>query len=101
LIQETTLRKRKIAELESQLASKVTRPDAAPGKTQKKTDPEKRSKIKSPTRALKDQKDVTVSKRTSPEYHVKVRFSLLLCDLDYTHVKLLQMHKSSNFQTLS
>jgi hypothetical protein len=89
LIQETTLQKRKIAELESQLASTVTHPDTAPGKTQKKIDPGKRPKIKSPTRALKYQKGVTVPKRTSPEYHVEVRFSLWLCDLYYTHVKLL------------
>jgi len=52
-------------------------------------DPEKRPKIKSPTRAPTDRKGVTVPKRTSPESHVKVRFSLLLFDLDYTHAKLL------------
>jgi len=63
----------------------VTHPDAEPGRTQKKTDPEKRPKIKSPTRA----KGVIVPKRTSPESHVEVRFSLLLFDIDYTHVKLL------------
>jgi hypothetical protein len=101
MIQETTLQKRRIAELESQLASRVTHPDAAPGKTQKKIDPEKRPRIKSPTRAPKDQKGVIVPKRASPDYHVKVRFSLLLFDLDYIHLKLLVTYKSSHFQTLS
>ena len=93
MIQTTTLQKRKIAELGSQLASTVTHPDIEPGRTQKKMDPEKRPKIKSPTRAPADQKGVTVPKHTSPEYPIKVstspeypikvRFSLLLCDLDY------------------
>jgi len=63
------------------LVSRVTRPDAEPGRTQKKMGPEKSPKIKSPTRALTDHKGVTVPKRTSPESHIKVRFSLLLCDL--------------------
>jgi len=62
----------------------VTHPDAEPGRTQKKM-----PKIKSPTRAPTDHKGATVPKRTSPEFHIKVRFSLLLCDLDYAHVKLL------------
>jgi hypothetical protein len=67
----------------------VTHPDAEPGRTQRKMGPEKRSKIRSPTRAPTDYKGVTVPKRTSPESHIKVRFSLLLCDLDYTHMKIL------------
>jgi hypothetical protein len=67
----------------------VTYPDAEPGRTRKKIDPEKRPKIKSPTRAPTDHKGATVPKRTSPESLIKVRFSLLLCDLDYTPVKLL------------
>jgi hypothetical protein len=101
MIQTTTLQQRKIAELESQLVSRVTHPDAEPGRTQKKMDPEKRPKIKIPTRAPTDHKGATVPRRTSPESHIKVRFSLLLCDLDYTRAKLLQMHGSSYFQTLS
>jgi hypothetical protein len=99
-IQTTTLQQRKIADLEFQLSSRGTQPDAEPGRTQKKMGPEKRPKTKSPTRALIDQKGVPVPKRTSPEHHITVRFSLLLCDLDCTHVELLEMHKSSNFQTL-
>lgn len=89
MIQTTTLQQRKIAELQSQLLSRETHPDAEPGRTQKKMDPEKRSKIKSPVRAPTDHKGVTVPKRTSPESHITVRFSLLLCGLDCTHVKLL------------
>jgi hypothetical protein len=99
-IQTTTLQQRKIADLECQLTSRVTHPDAEPGRTQK-MDPEKRQKIKSSTRALIDQKGVTFPRRISPEHHITVRFSLLLCDLDYIHVKLLEMQKSSNFQTIS
>lgn len=61
----------------------MTHPDAEPGRTQKKVDTEKRQKIKSSTRAPSDHKGGTVPKRTSPESHIRVRFSLLLCDLDY------------------
>jgi len=67
----------------------VTHPDAEPGRTQKKIDPGKRPKIKSPTRVLTDHKGVTVPKRTSPESCIKVRFILLLCELNYAHAKLL------------
>jgi hypothetical protein len=77
LIEETTLQKRRIAELESQLASRVT----DPGRTQKKVHPEKRQKSKSPVRAPKDKRGDSFHKRTSsPENRVEVRYSLSLCD---------------------
>jgi hypothetical protein len=46
LIQETTLQKRRIAELESQLASRVTHLSKEPHKTQVRVQPEKRPKVK-------------------------------------------------------
>jgi hypothetical protein len=80
-MKETTLQKRRIAELESQLASRVTDLDRMPGKTQKKVHPEKRPKSKSPVRAPKDKRGDSIPKGTSsPENGVKVRYSLSLCD---------------------
>jgi hypothetical protein len=88
MIQETTLQKRKIAELESQLTSRVTRLGKMPDKTQKKVQPEKRPKSKSPTSAPKDQRSDSTLRHTSPE---KVRSSFSIYNIYYTSVKLLGM----------
>ncbi|XP_023719195.1 centrosomal protein of 135 kDa isoform X2 [Cryptotermes secundus] len=73
LIEETTLQKRRIAELESQLASRVTDLGTVTGKTQKKVHPEERPKNKVPTKAPKDKRDGSIDKRTSsPENGVQL-----------------------------
>jgi hypothetical protein len=81
LIEETTLQRRRIAELESQLAPRVSDIDTVPGKTQKKVPPGKTPKSKSPKRAPKDKRGGSIHQPTSsPENGIKVRYSLSLCD---------------------
>jgi septal ring factor EnvC (AmiA/AmiB activator) len=56
LVKETTLQKHRTAELESQLASRMTDSDTVPCKIQKKVHPEKRTNSRSPIRAQKDKR---------------------------------------------
>jgi hypothetical protein len=82
LIEETTLQKRRIAELEIKLASRVTNLGTVPRETRKKVHPQKLPKSKSPMRAPKDKRDDGIHKSSSsPENGVKVRYSLSLCNV--------------------
>jgi hypothetical protein len=85
MIQETTLQKRRIAELESQLTSKVTHLGKMPDRTQKKVQPEKRPKSKSPISAPKDRSQDNIPRHTSPERDIRVRSSLSVCNLSYVY----------------
>jgi hypothetical protein len=82
LIEETTLQKRRIAELEIKLSSTATDLGAVPGETRKKVRPEKLPKSTSSVRAPKDKRDGSVRKSSSSsENGVKVRYSLSLCNV--------------------
>jgi hypothetical protein len=82
MIEETTLQKRRIAELESQLASRVTHLSKEPYKTQIRVQPEKRPKSKSPISVPRDKRGDGIPRHTScPEIDARVRSSLSLCDL--------------------
>lgn len=83
MIQETTLQKRRIAELESQLTSRVTHLGKMSDKSQKKVQPEKRQKSKSPISAPKDRRGDSIPRHASPERDVNVRSSLSVCNLSY------------------
>jgi hypothetical protein len=94
-MQETTLQKRRIAELESQLTSRVTHRGRMPDKTQKKVQPEKRPKSKSPISAPRDQRGDSIPRHTSPQ--VEVRSSLSFCNLRCIYFYEITMDMNAQF----
>jgi hypothetical protein len=72
MIEETTLQKRRIAELESQLASRVTHLSKEPDQTQVSVQPES-PKRRSPVRSPRDKRDDDIP--SCPEVDARVRTS--------------------------
>ncbi|KDR21241.1 centrosomal protein of 135 kDa isoform X2 [Zootermopsis nevadensis] len=103
MIQETTLQKRRIAELESQLTSRVTHLGKMSDKSQKKVQPEKRQKSKSPISAPKDRRGDSIPRHASLERDVNYEALIekLQSERDFYHNEWLSLKEQKRIAVTS